>query len=59
MHPVYFRIVGFGENPLLPTRPPLVFTGEGRDGETMLSRAQMTPDDHLRWKWVRLRIDAY
>lgn len=59
MLPVYFRIIGFGEDPLHPTRPPLVFAGEVRDGETMLGRAQMTPDNHLRWKWVRLHIDAY
>jgi hypothetical protein len=57
--PVYFRVIGFEEDPERPTRPRLIFAGEVRDGETMIGRAEMTPDEHLRWKWVRLRIGAY
>jgi hypothetical protein len=33
-----------------------MFAGEVRDGQTMVGRVEMTPDEHLRWKWVRLRI---
>lgn len=54
--PVYFRVIGFEDDPLHPTRPHLIFAGEVRDGQTMTGRAQMTPDEQLRWKWVRLRI---
>ncbi|KAH8997404.1 hypothetical protein EDB92DRAFT_2101458 [Lactarius akahatsu] len=50
--PVYFRVIGFEEDPERPTRPRLVFAGEGRDEQTMIGRVQMTPDEHLRWKWV-------
>ena len=28
--------------------------GEVRDGQTMVGRVEMTPDGHLRWKWVCL-----
>ncbi|SRR6266702_1647175 len=54
--PVYFRIIGSEEDPEHPTRPRLVFAGEVRDGESMIGRIEMTPDEHLRWKWVRLRV---
>lgn len=54
--PVYFRVIGFENDPLHPTRPPLIFAGEVRDGQTMRGRAEMTPDEQLRWQWVRLRI---
>src|SRR6266702_1122398 len=57
--PVYFRIIGSEEDPEHPTRPRLVFAGEVRDGESMIGRIEMTPDEHLRWKWVRLRVCAY
>ncbi len=56
--PVYFRVIGFEEDPEHPTRPRLVFAGDVRDGRTMMGRIEMTPDEHLRWKWVRLRICA-
>ncbi|KAI9464950.1 hypothetical protein BJY52DRAFT_1202512 [Lactarius psammicola] len=51
--PVYFRVIGFEEDPERPNRPRLVFAGEVRDGQTMIGRIEMTPDEHLRWKWVR------
>ncbi|KAI9460482.1 hypothetical protein BJY52DRAFT_1148041 [Lactarius psammicola] len=50
--PVYFHIIGFEEDPERPTRPRLVFAGEVRGGQTMNGRIEMTPDEHLRWKWV-------
>ncbi|KAH9080329.1 hypothetical protein EDB83DRAFT_2513237 [Lactarius deliciosus] len=50
--PVYFRVIGFEEDPEHPTRPRLFFAGEVRDGQTMIGRTEMTPDEHLRWKWV-------
>ena len=54
--PVYFRVIGFEEDPGCPTRPHLIFAGEVRDGQTMIGQTEMTPDDQLRWKWVRLYI---
>jgi hypothetical protein len=27
-----------------------------RDGQTMVGRVEMTPDGHLRWRWVRLHL---
>ena len=59
MLPVYFRVIGFEDDPEHPTRPHLIFVGDVRDGETMIGRIEMTPDEHLRWKWVRLCINAY
>src|SRR6267154_4104121 len=54
--PVQFRVIGDEEDPDHPTRPCLIFVGDVRDGQTMYGRVQMTPDGHLRWKWVRLHI---
>jgi hypothetical protein len=51
--PVHLRIIGTEEDPEYPTRPRLMFAGEVRDGQTMVGRVEMTPDGHLRWKWVR------
>ena len=56
MLPVYFHIIGTEEDPGYPTRPRLMFVGEVRDGQTMVGRVEMTPDGHLRWKWVRLHL---
>ncbi|KAI9443387.1 hypothetical protein H4582DRAFT_1808368 [Lactarius indigo] len=50
--PMYFRIIGFEEDPERPTRPRLLFAGDVRGGQTMIGRIEMTPDEHLRWKWV-------
>ena len=54
--PVYFRVVGFADDPESPTRPRLIFAGEVRDGQTMFGQTKMTPDGQLRWNWVRLHI---
>ena len=54
--PVHFRLIGAEMDPDYPTRPRLMFAGEVRDGQTMLGRVEMTPEGHLRWKWVRLHI---
>lgn len=54
MLPVHFRVIGAEEDPDYPNRPRLFFAGEVRDGQTMVGRVEMTPDGHLRWKWVRL-----
>jgi hypothetical protein len=51
--PVHLRVIGAEEDPEHPTRSRLVFAGEVRDGQTMVGRVEMTPDGHLRWKWVR------
>jgi hypothetical protein len=52
--PVHLRIIGAEEDLEHPsTRPRLLFAGEVRDGQTMVGRVEMTPDGHLRWKWVR------
>ena len=56
--PVYFRVVGSEEDPERPTRPRLIFAGDVRGGETMYGRTEMTPDEHLRWKWVSLLVSA-
>jgi len=50
--PVYFRIVGSGEDPESPNRPRLFFAGEVRDGQAMIGQTEMTPDGQLRWKWT-------
>ena len=55
MIPVHLRVIGPGEDLEHPTRPRLHFAGEVRDGQTMSGFVEMTPEDHLRWKWVRLR----
>jgi len=53
--PVHLRVIGTEPDPNQPTTPPrLHFVGEVRDGQTMVGLVEMTPDDHLRWKWVRL-----
>ncbi|KAF8272752.1 hypothetical protein EI94DRAFT_1769606 [Lactarius quietus] len=49
--PVYFRVLGYEEDPAHPTRPRLIFAGEVRDGQTMYGWTEMTPDDQLRWRW--------
>jgi hypothetical protein len=54
--PVHFRIIGVQADPEHAARPCLRFAGEVRDGQTMAGRVEMTPDEHLRWSWVRLRI---
>ena len=54
--PVQFRALGAADDPDHPTRPRLVFIGDVRDGQTMYGRVGMTPDGHLRWKWVRLLL---
>lgn len=54
--PVHFRVIGTEHDPYHVARPRLMFAGEVRDGQTMVGRVEMTPDEHLRWKWVRLRI---
>lgn len=54
--PVHFRIIGTEEDPEHPNRPRMLFAGEVRDGQTMVGRVEMTPDKHLRWKWVRSRF---
>lgn len=56
MLPVQFRVIGAEEDPDHPARPRLIFVGEVRDGQTMFGRVEMTPDGHLRWKWVRLHF---
>ncbi|KAI0252115.1 hypothetical protein BJV78DRAFT_1125038 [Lactifluus subvellereus] len=50
--PVHFRVIGTERDPDHATRPRLMFAGEVRDGQTMVGRVEMTPDEHLRWKWV-------
>ncbi|KAI0260673.1 hypothetical protein BC834DRAFT_831460 [Gloeopeniophorella convolvens] len=50
--PMHFRIIGTDPDPERPHRPRLVFTGGVRDGQTLIGRVEMTPDDHVRWKWV-------
>ena len=52
--PVHFRVLGIDPKSIHPTRPGLIFAGEVRDGQTMVGRVDMTPEGHLRWKWVRL-----
>ncbi|SRR6266404_1287748 len=54
--PVFFRVIAHEHDPHHPTRPRLFFTGDVRDGQTMVGRVEMTSEDHLRWNWVRLRI---
>lgn len=54
--PTYFRVIGFEEDPGRPTRPHIIFGGEVSIGQTIIGRTEMTPDDQLRWKWVRWYI---
>ena len=54
MLPVHLRIIGTVQDPEHPTRPRLLFAGEVRDGQTMVGHVEMLPEEHLRWKWVRL-----
>lgn len=51
--PVHLRVIGLGEDPERPNRSRLLFAGEVRDGQTMTGFVEVTPDGHLRWKWVR------
>ena len=46
----------FEEDPERPTRPHLVFAGVVRDGQTMIGRIEMTPNEHLRCVCVSVRI---
>ncbi|KAI9508422.1 hypothetical protein F5148DRAFT_913787 [Russula earlei] len=50
--PVHFRVIGTEPDHGHPGRPRLMFAGEVRDGQTMVGSVEMTPDEHLRWKWV-------
>ena len=52
--PVHLRVIGAEPDPKYPTTPRLRFVGEVRDGQTMVGLVEMTPDEHLRWKWVRI-----
>jgi hypothetical protein len=52
--PVRLRVIGTERDPKHVTRPRLVFVGDVWDGQRMMGRVEMTPDEHLSWKWVRL-----
>jgi hypothetical protein len=53
---VQFRVIGAEKDPDHPATPRLLFAGEVRNGQTMVGRVEMTPDGHLRWRWVRLHL---
>ena len=59
--PVRLRIIGTERDPKHVTRPRLMFAGDVSSGQTIMGRIEMTPDEHLDWKWVRLRnnLDRY
>ncbi|TFY82906.1 hypothetical protein EWM64_g1100 [Hericium alpestre] len=50
--PVNFRILSTEHDPKHPDRPKIHFVGEVRDDHTMLGRAEVTDDNHVRWHFV-------
>jgi hypothetical protein len=50
--PLRIRIIGTERDPKHVTRPRLKFAGDVFDGQRVMGCVEMTPDEHLVWKWV-------